>query len=227
MFLTEGETSREVEEALNMEEDPISCAVCNTTTQHVCVLCGKKVCQIFCSEQDPNSTNEYHRKHFDEHMNNHNETSYEELTQISNASESLWRYVPCLSCGENFENELDLKIHQDNDHTEELKCQECGYKTSNRSMMENHVKDIHTKNIYQKRIKQNLFNVDFEEESDDEYHPSDNDEEIEENDNLLKKKCRKGGIMQALYATPAWACCFYVFFYIISLRGVMNFFFHA
>ena len=25
------------------------------------------------------------------------------------------------------------------------------------------------------------------------------------------QKCRKGGIMQALYATPAWACCFYVF----------------
>ena len=25
------------------------------------------------------------------------------------------------------------------------------------------------------------------------------------------KKCRKGGIMQELYATPACACCFYVF----------------
>ena len=23
-----------------------------------------------------------------------------------------------------------------------------------------------------------------------------------------EKKCRKGGIMQALYVTPAWACCF-------------------
>ena len=58
-------------------------------------------------------------------MNNHNEASYEELTQISNASESLWRYVPC--CGEKFENELDLKIHYDNDHTEELKCKECSW----------------------------------------------------------------------------------------------------
>ena len=65
---------------------------------------------------------------FDKHMNNHNETSYEELTQISNASESLWRYVPCISCGEKYENELDLKIHQDTDHTEEMKCQECSYK---------------------------------------------------------------------------------------------------
>ena len=62
---TSCENEIEEEEALNMEEDPIDCAVCNTTTQHVCVLCGKKVCQIFCSEQDPNSTNEYHRKHKD------------------------------------------------------------------------------------------------------------------------------------------------------------------
>ena len=29
------------------EDDPIDCAVCNSTTQHVCSLCGKKVCQIF------------------------------------------------------------------------------------------------------------------------------------------------------------------------------------
>ena len=58
-------------------------------------------------------------------------------------------------------------------------------------MMENHVKDIHPKNIYQKRIKQNLLNVDFEEESDDEYHPSDYDDKIEENDNFLKKKRKK------------------------------------
>ena len=115
---------------------------------------------------------------FDKHMNNHNETSYEELTQISNASESLWRYIPC--CGEKFENELDLKINQDNDHTEEVKCQECSYKTSNQSMMENHIKDIHPKNLYQKRIKQNLLNVDLEEESDDDYQPSDFEEETRE-----------------------------------------------
>ena len=43
------------------------------------------------------------------------------------------------------------------------------------------------------------------------------------------EKFRKGGIMQALYATLAWVCCFYVFtsFYIISLRGGVEFFFDA
>ena len=32
------------------EDDPINCAVCNSTKQHVCSLCGKKVCQIFCHQ---------------------------------------------------------------------------------------------------------------------------------------------------------------------------------
>ena len=55
----------EIEDAQDKieENDPIDCAVCNSTTQHVCSLCGKKVCQIFCSEQDPISTNESHDKH--------------------------------------------------------------------------------------------------------------------------------------------------------------------
>ena len=57
----------EIEEAQDNteEDDPIDCAVCISTTEHVYSLCIKKVCQIFCSEQDPNSTNEYHRKQKD------------------------------------------------------------------------------------------------------------------------------------------------------------------
>ena len=42
------------------------------------------------------------------------------------------------------------------------------------------------------------------------------------------QKCRKGGIMQALYATPAWACCFYVFmFFTLFLWEGWWIFFHA
>ena len=58
-------------------------------------------------------------------------------------------------------------------------------------MMENQVKDIHPKNLFQKRIKQNLLNIDLEEESEDEYQPSDFDEEMEENDNFLKRERKK------------------------------------
>ena len=174
----------EVEEAqFIIEDDPIDCAVCNSTTQHVCSLCGKKVCQIFCSEQDQNSTNEYHRKHkdndprctpmkfncpfcdeefvnknnFDDHMNNHNENSYEEMTQLSNSEDSLWKYSSCKLCGEKFGNELDVKEHMDNWHG---------------------------------RIKQNLRGIDLEEESEDEYIPSDNDD-VQENDNFLTRKQKR------------------------------------
>ena len=161
----------EIEEAHNSteEDDPINCAVCNSTTQHVCILCGKKVCQIFCSKQDPNSSNEYQRKHmendprctpmkfncpfcdeefvnknnFDDHMNNHNETSYEEITQLSSSEDSLWKYSLCKLCGEKFDNELDVKEHMDKMHM--------------------------TNNLYGKRIKQNLAGIDLEEESEDEY----------------------------------------------------------
>ena len=36
-------------------EDPFDCAVCQSTTQHFCTICPKKVCVIFCIEQDPGS----------------------------------------------------------------------------------------------------------------------------------------------------------------------------
>ena len=89
------------------DEDPIDCAVCQSTTQHVCTICQKKVCVIFCSEQDPDSFNKLSRVQkangprcsswklkchicekdeksmFDSHMINHSETSYKDLSEIS------------------------------------------------------------------------------------------------------------------------------------------------
>ena len=38
------------------------CALCEASTQHRCSVCNNKICN-FCSEQDPNSTNEMHRIH--------------------------------------------------------------------------------------------------------------------------------------------------------------------
>ena len=91
---------------ISTSEDPLQCDVCDGTTQHFCIICNKNVCNIFCSEQDPDSTNELRRRHrlndprckkeqftcyicdevflkkisFDAHMNNHNENSHTELT---------------------------------------------------------------------------------------------------------------------------------------------------
>ena len=44
-------------------------------------------------------------------MNNHNENSYEEMTQLSSSEDSLWKYSLCKPCGEKFDNELDVKEH--------------------------------------------------------------------------------------------------------------------
>ena len=45
---------------------------------------------------------------------------------------------------------------------------------------------------------------------------------------LRSKNAAQGRIMQALYATPAWACCFYVFTYftLFLSGGVWNFLMH-
>ena len=42
---------------------PDSCDLCAVAKQHECRLCGKAVCNLKCSEQDPNSDNEQHRIH--------------------------------------------------------------------------------------------------------------------------------------------------------------------
>ena len=200
------------------DEDQIDISVheivCNSTTQHVCSFCGKKVCQIFCSEQDPNSTNGYHRKHkdndlrctpmkfncpfcneefvnknnFDDHMNNHNENSYDEMTQLSRSEDSLWKYSLCKLCGKKFNNELDVKEHMDNWHGKRFYCQQCSNLTRDNSSLESHMTNIHPDNLYRKRIRQNHRGIDLEEES--EYIPSDNDD-VQENDNFLTRKRKR------------------------------------
>ena len=44
-------------------------------------------------------------------MNNHNENSYKEMTQLSSSEGSLWKYCLCRLCGEKFDNELNVKEH--------------------------------------------------------------------------------------------------------------------
>ena len=112
----------------------------------------------FCDEEFVNKNN------FDDHMNYHNENSYEEITQLSSSEDSLWKYSLCKLCGEKFDNELDVKEHMDRMHV--------------------------TNNLYGKRIKQNLMGIDLEVESEDEYVPSEN-EDIEENDNFLTRKRKR------------------------------------
>ena len=39
------------------------CMLCKHSTQHKCTKCGKLVCNLLCSIQDPNSSNETQRQH--------------------------------------------------------------------------------------------------------------------------------------------------------------------
>ena len=158
------------------DEDPIDCAVCQSTTQHFCTICQKKVCVIFCSEQDPDSSNELSRVHkandprcsslklkchicekdeksmFDSHMINHSETSYKDVSEISEADDSSWKYVSCDRCEENFENKADLLLHIKTCNL--FPCGQCAYFCFDILDLNQHIADIHPQNLYQKRRKQ-------------------------------------------------------------------------
>ena len=110
----------------------------------------------FCDEEFVNKNT------FDNHMNNHNENSYDD-TVVYCRGQPL-EYSFCKLCGEKFDNESDVKVHKDKMHM--------------------------TNNLYGKRIKQNLMGIDLEVESEDEYIPSEN-EDIEENDNFLTRKRKR------------------------------------
>ena len=57
---------------------------------------------------------------------------------------------------------------------------------------------MHPKNLYQKRIKQNLQNIDLDDDSEDEYIPDEEDEDeallIEETDDFLPKKRKRNTV---------------------------------
>ena len=88
------------------------------------------------------------KNNFDNHMNNHNENFYEEMTQLSSSEDSLWKYS---ICGEKFDNELDVKEHMDKEHAKLFHCQQCSYVTTDNSCLESHMTNIHPKNLYKKK----------------------------------------------------------------------------
>ena len=109
---------------------------------------------------------------------------------MSSSEDSLWKYSVCKLCGEKFDNELDVKEHMVKEHAKRFHCQHCSYITTDNSCLESHMTNIHPKNLYKKRIKQNIRGIDLEEESEDEYMPSEN-EDVEENDNFLTRKRKR------------------------------------
>ena len=101
---TEHETLAEEFESRHFETSTISgklCDLCINSTQHRCRKCDKPVCQLFCSDPDPNSSNVMHRVH------------------KAGDSRCIQQQFECPSCGETFETATGLQIHIENNHVQE------------------------------------------------------------------------------------------------------------
>ena len=70
-------------------------------------------------------------------------------------------------------------------------CDQCAYICFDIVDLNQHIADIHPQNLYKKRRKQNLQDINIDEESEDEYLPRDEDEDeallIEETDDFSNK----------------------------------------
>ena len=85
------------------------------------------------------------------------------------------------------------RVHGYGEDCQLYPCEECGFRSSDNLSLKKHVEDMHPKNLYQKRRKQNLIDVDIEEDSEYEYVPGEEDEAllIEESDDFPPKKRKK------------------------------------
>ena len=102
-------------------------------------------------------------------------------------------YVSCDRCEEKFENEADLLLHKETCNL--FPCGQCAYICFDIQDLNQHIADIHPKNLYQKRRKQHLKDINIDEESEDEYIPGEEDEDeallIEETDDFSTNKRKR------------------------------------
>ena len=101
------------------------CALCIEGSQHMCRICGKSVCVLFCSIQDPESDNEIHRIH--------------------KAEDARCSQFPCSDCGKFFKSIEEVNIHMESLHRKEcqFECPTCSNVFSKASELETHMKSSH------------------------------------------------------------------------------------
>ena len=178
----------------------ITCDLCILADEHVCRMCSKPVCN-FCTLQDPSSENEMHRVHkkgdircipmgyecpmclqmfkAPEEMQTHIDDQHEQEVSLSLLSEASSGWMNATSSSSSAvsisEESIDDLL---NEHENELKKQIERQGTA----------EIETG----KRIKQNLKNINFEEDSDEEQEwaptNAENEMEVEAEDKSSKRK---------------------------------------
>ena len=94
-------TDYEKEKIDGNQSDIVECPLCRDSSQHHCRICGKLVCNLFCSIMDPSSD--------------------DELQRIHNPGDSrcVAQSFECPSCGKKFKTSSDIEAHMMN-HTQEV-----------------------------------------------------------------------------------------------------------
>ena len=119
-------------------------------------------------------------------------------SMISEADDSSWQLIACNLCDGKFDNEKDVAYHKERVHEygetcSMYSCEECGFQGTDRLSLKMHVQTEHSEPLYGTRRKQNLTEINFDDDSDEDgdWNPSKDDElSIVEDDHeeLVTKK---------------------------------------
>ena len=121
-------------------------------------------------------------QHLEEHVRNIHDLSSTMPSLISQADDSTWKYFTCNLCEGKFENEMDLsyhteRVHEYGEQCTLYPCDECGYQGRDIVELKKHKESEHTVPLYTRR-EQNLQNINFQDDSNDDLEWNPNDDEI-------------------------------------------------
>ena len=183
----------------------VNCKLCKDATQHVCRTCLKPVCNLVCSEKDPSSTNEMHRVHkqgdsrcilsFFEcpmcggtfetprNLQEHIAANHEQESSLSLVSEASSGWMDETDNTKGIQS-FGEKLLLENEDSQTLNLTAVNHEpeTSLEELLqEDDEFEINSVFHTQKRIVQNLKDINFEEDSDDDREWNQIEEENEEN----------------------------------------------
>ena len=106
---------------------------------------------------------------------------------------------------------MDMEYHKQRVHTygetcSLYPCEECGFQGTEIVKLKDHIEEYHRKEHYQKRIKQNLKHLNFDEDSDNEWTPKNVEESLIEEPRKLKRKRNDQAAEKSKKVKPDFIC---------------------